>query len=100
MDAEILNTLGLLSAIIGTVIIFKYGINLQQELPCIELEDNTIINHEKYGDITAKELRDKNAQEFRQCKIISRIGIFLVGMGFLFQLFAVWFPQLKLILGI
>ena len=89
MQIQILNSIGLLSAIIGTIMVFIWGLTLQQDSYGRGLEDGNVVKT-KWGDITVKEAREKGEQELKKHKCLSRIGLFLIGVGFLFQLWAVW----------
>lgn len=89
MQIQILNSIGLLLAIIGTIMVFIWGLTLQQESYGLGLDDNNVVKT-KWGDITVKEATEKGEQELKQHKCLSRIGLFLIGLGFLFQLWAVW----------
>ena len=67
-----LYTLGLLSGLVGTALVWKYG------LPAIEA-----LSEESYVEtqITPK---------MRAYAKRSRLGLFLIGVGFLAQLIALW----------
>ncbi len=89
MQVQILSSIGLLLAIVGTIMVFVWGLTLQQDSYGYGLEDGNVVST-KWGDITVVEAREKGAQELRKHKNLSRIGLFLIGLGFLFQLWAVW----------
>ena len=71
---QILNTLGLLSAVIGTAIVWKYG------LPALE-----VIEEGLYSEI-------KITDTMRKYTKLSRIGLALIGAGFALQLLAALAP--------
>jgi len=89
MQIQILNSIGLLLAIIGTIMVFIWGLTLQQDSYGLGLGDNNVVKT-KWGDITVKEATEKGKQELKKHKCLSRGGLFLIGLGFLFQLWAVW----------
>jgi hypothetical protein len=92
MYAKILNTIGLIFSIAGTGFVFKWGLSRQVESYGIGLEKNTPINT-KWGQITVKEAEQREAQEMSEFRCKSRIGLSLIGVGFLFQLVATWIPD-------
>jgi hypothetical protein len=72
MLQAILNTVGLISGMIGAALVFKYG------LPSME-----VLNEGAYVET---EITD----EMRRYTRSSRLGLVLIGVGFLFQFVAVW----------
>ncbi len=88
-DPKILNTIGLLLGIVGVIIIFIWG----PPQPTLEegiglgLEDNTPINE---SGKTVKQHNGEIRQKRKRYNRLSRTGLVLVFLGFLFQLFAVW----------
>jgi ABC-type phosphate transport system auxiliary subunit len=89
MQIQILNTIGLLSAIVGTAMVFFWGLTLQQASYSIGLQDGNEVKT-KWGHITVKEARRRGEQELKKHKRLSRLGLILIMFGFLFQLWAVW----------
>jgi hypothetical protein len=89
MQVQILNSIGLLLGIIGATMVFIWGLTLQPDSYGIELEDGNVVTT-KWGDITVKEARERGEKELKKHKCVSRFGLFLIGLGFLFQLWAVW----------
>ena len=89
MQIQILNSIGLLLAIIGTIMVFIWGLTLQQESYGLGLEDGNEVKT-KWGTIAVKEAREKGEKEVKKHKCFSRCGLFLIGLGFLFQLAATW----------
>ncbi|HTO14790.1 MAG TPA: hypothetical protein VLZ83_03425 [Edaphocola sp.] len=88
-DPKILNTIGLLLGLVGVIIIFIWG----PPQPALEegiglgLEDNTPINE---NGKTVKQHNDEIRQKRKRHNILSRVGLGLIFLGFLFQLFATW----------
>ncbi len=78
MAAPWFNTIGLLLGIVGVAILFIWG------PPQPDLDPHIKMVLEKQDDFT-KRLR-------RRHEIMSRVGLGLVGLGFLVQLIAVWLP--------
>ncbi len=78
MTAQWLNTIGLLLGMAGVLIIFIWG------PPQPDLDPHIKRVLEKQDDFT-KRLR-------RRHEIMSRVGLGLVGLGFLVQLIALWLP--------
>ena len=91
MTPQIANTVGLLLGVVGVVLIFVWGPpqpNLETGIS-LGLEDATPI------DDTGKTVADHNREvEARRRRhiILSRVGLALIGIGFLFQLLAAWLP--------
>jgi len=85
-----LNTVGLISGIIGVLVLFKWG----PPQPSFDrgaallLEDNTKLPN---GKTVAQNAADIASLEDRH-KWISKIGLGLIGLGFAFQLWGVWVP--------
>jgi hypothetical protein len=83
-----LNAIGLVFGIIGVVLIFIWG----PPQPSFErgaalgLEDNTKLSN---GKTVAQNNADIAAREERY-KIMSRIGLVLIGLSFALQLWGVW----------
>jgi hypothetical protein len=91
MCAQILNSIGLVSAIIGTCLVFKWALTLQSDSYGVGLEDGNIVDT-KWGRIKVIEAKAKGKEERARYKRYARCGLFLIGAGFLFQLLAVWVP--------
>ena len=89
---KILNIIGLILGIIGVTLIFIWGPpqpQLEKGIG-IGLEDNTPI------DDSGKTVRQYNEEinNKRKCyKIMSKVGLFLVFLGFVFQLWATLLPD-------
>jgi hypothetical protein len=83
-----LNTLGLLFGIVGVALLFVWGPPQPsfEQGGSIGLEDGTRLQNEK---TVAENNADIAAREKRH-KIMSRIGLALVGLSFALQLWAVW----------
>jgi len=92
MCAQILNSIGLIAGIIGTTLIFKWGISFQSQSYGIGVEDGNIVDT-KWGKIPVKEAEIKGDAEESWARKLSKTGIILVGLGFLLQLWAVWIPN-------
>ena len=86
--SKVLNTTGLALGIVGVLILFKWG----PPQPSFErgasvgLEDDTRLSNGKTVDENNAEIA---ANEHRH-ELMSRIGLFLVGVSFALQLWAVW----------
>ena len=91
MCSQILNTIGLVSGIIGTILVFGWGLTLQSESYGLGLEDGNIVDT-KWGRMTVGESNIKGLLERSHHLMISRIGLGLIAVGFGFQLGAVWTP--------
>ena len=89
MCAKILNSIGLILSIIGSVFWFVWGLSKTSESYGIGLGPNNIINS-KWGRITVAEAELKGAQEMAKCSKLARFGLFLIALGFAFQLVATW----------
>ncbi|HVU07022.1 MAG TPA: hypothetical protein VHG89_00600 [Verrucomicrobiae bacterium] len=94
MSAQILNSLGLILSIIGTIFVFKWGLSRQPQSFSFGLEDNNIIST-KWGKMTGKDAKQKDAHEEIKYKRLSKSGLSLIAIGFILQLFAVWIPYLS-----
>jgi preprotein translocase subunit Sss1 len=91
MCAQILNSIGLILSIIGTGFVFKWGLSRQTDSFGLALGENTPIDT-KWGKITVKEAEKKEAEEMAEFRCLSKIGLLLIGIGFVFQLIATWIP--------
>ena len=91
MDPRILSTIGLILGIIGVLTLFFCGPPQPTLTPgvSLELENGTTI------DDSGKTVADFNREieeRRKTCTIISRIGLFLIMIGFALQIWAVWSP--------
>ena len=89
MIIQILNTIGLALGIIGVLIIFKWG-PPQPDLgegTNLLAEDDTPINS---TGKTSGENDIETMEKRRKYKRRSRLGLFLIMVGFIIQLIAVW----------
>jgi hypothetical protein len=91
MCTQILNSIGLIFSIVGTGFLFKWGLSRQSESYGLGLGENTPIDT-KWGIITVKEAEQKESKEIAEFRCWSKIGLLLIGIGFLFQLVAIWLP--------
>ena len=86
--SRILNSVGLVLGMIGVVMLFVWG-PPQPSFPesvGIAVEPNTVLNDgRKVADMIEADQREKRKYEVR-----SRVGLGLVGIGFMVQLVAVW----------
>ena len=93
MTPQAANTIGLVLGILGVVLIFIWGPpqpNLETGIS-LGIEDATPI------DDTGKTVADHNreVQALRRRHLVfSRVGLALIGVGFLFQLAASWLPTM------
>ncbi len=91
MTPQSVNTLGLFLGILGVVLIFIWGPpqpSLQTGIS-LGIEDATPI------DDTGRTVADHNREIEALCRrhmILSRVGLGLIGVGFLLQLVATWLP--------
>jgi drug/metabolite transporter (DMT)-like permease len=95
MTSRLINTIGLVLGIIGVVFIFLWGPPQPNFEPGISvgLEAANVIDAQ--GTTVAQ--RDlKVASDRRQYVIRSYVGLAFIGLGFVFQLWAVWMPQQSL----
>ena len=98
MRQQIINTIGLVLGIIGVVILFFFA-PLQPTLETgigIGLEDGTVI------DSSGKTVAQHDAEVLSRRQhydCMSKIGLSLVGLGFVFQLLATWVPPAKFTSG-
>lgn len=91
MNPKIVSSIGLILGIIGVVFIFIWGPPQPKLTPGVSLglESGTQINN------TGKTVADYNreVEKRRKCHtLMSRFGLFLILIGFVFQLWAVWLP--------
>ena len=89
MCPKILNSVGLILSIIGSIFWFVWGLSRNVESFQIELEDNDIVET-KCGKMTVKEAKRRDEAEIADCGKLARLGMFLIGLGFVFQLIAAW----------
>ena len=82
MIARILNTLGLLIGIIGVCIIFRFG------WPQPTFMTGTLIDFGGSQEHDKQIIAERALYQRR-----STTGLIFIGVGFLFQLVAVWVPQ-------
>ena len=91
MTPQATNTIGLVLGILGVMLIFIWGPpqpNLETGIS-LGIEDATPI------DDTGKTVADRNREVDalrRRHVVLSRVGLALIGLGFLFQLAASWLP--------
>ena len=86
---KILNSIGLLLGLVGVTFIFIWGPpqpNLEEGIS-ICLEDNTPIDD---SGKTAKDHDNEIKKKRERHKLMSKIGLLLVFLGFLFQFIATW----------
>ncbi len=91
MTPQATNTIGLVLGILGVVLIFIWGPpqpNLETGIS-VGLEDATPIDDA--GKTVADHNREIEARRRRHV-VLSRVGLALIGVGFLFQLAASWLP--------
>lgn len=92
MTSQTANALGLMLGIVGVVIIFFWG----PPQPYLEtgmalgLEDATTISSS--GKTVAEHNREIEAIRHRYV-LLSRLGLTLIGVGFVFQFIAIWLPS-------
>lgn len=89
MNAQILNSLGLILGLIGVLFIFIWGPpqpNLEEGIG-MGLEDGTPIDS---SGKTVKQHDEEIKAKRKKYNLMSRIGLTLVFIGFLFQLLANW----------
>ena len=87
MCVKVLNSIGLILSIIGSVFWFVWGTARTRESFGLALEENTPIET-KWGRITVKEASAKS--ELSRCVWLAKFGMLLIGIGFVFQLIATW----------
>jgi hypothetical protein len=88
LTARWLNTIGLLLGMAGVLIIFRWGPPQPDfhESVGLGLEDETLLpDGTRVSDVAEAARRAK-----RWHKIMSRVGLGLIGLGFFVQLMAVW----------
>jgi hypothetical protein len=87
MTAAVLNTVGLVLGILGVVVIYEWGPpQPNYELDrYIRLEQSVAISQEELALLKEKAV----------ARSMSAIGLGLIGLGFVFQLAAVWIPYLN-----
>ncbi|PSJ15949.1 hypothetical protein [Nitrosomonas supralitoralis] len=69
--------------------VFIWGVTLERESFGLGLEDKTLVNT-KWGRITVEEAAVKSRLERKHHQYLSKLGLALIGVGFLLQLVAVW----------
>jgi hypothetical protein len=89
MCTKILNSIGLILSIIGSVFWFKWGLSQTSESFGIELGTKNQVDT-KWGRITVEEAKKKGNEEMARCRNLARFGLFLIALGFAFQLVATW----------
>jgi hypothetical protein len=90
VTAHCLNAIGLFLGMAGVVVIFVWGPPQPsfEESVGVALDSNTVlVDGTKISDLEKANKRLK-----RRHRILSRIGLGLVGVGFLFQFVALWVP--------
>lgn len=88
-NSKVLNTIGLGFGLIGVIFIFIWGPpqpTLNEGIG-LGLEDNTQIDG---SGKTVKQYNEEIKKKRKRYNVLSRIGLKLVFIGFLFQLFATW----------
>jgi hypothetical protein len=88
-NGKLLNTIGLLLGLVGVIIIFIWGPPQPQleEGITIGLEDNNIIDE---NGKTVKQFNEETKNRRRRHNILSRVGLGLIFIGFIFQLWGTW----------
>ena len=90
MDPVILATIGLVIAMFGTVLVFWFGVPPSKETwgysQLLEKEVET----KRWGRITHKEAMEKEQIWYDRCRFWSRVGLVMVFVGFLFQLWSLY----------
>ena len=95
MCPQILNTIGLISGIIGTIFVFKWGLPPARESFNIALSDKTSVRYNRKDTTLPKEEAEAAEDRYMtRCKRLSRTGLALIAIGFGLQLVAVWLPSL------
>jgi len=89
MCVKVLNSIGLILSIIGSVFWFVWGTARTMESFGLALGENTPIET-KWGRITVKEASAKSEAELSRCVWLAKFGMLLIGIGFVFQLIATW----------
>jgi hypothetical protein len=90
---KFLNTIGLVLGILGTFLLFQYGLPQPDfgEATAIAVSDNTPLP----DGHTAKEHGEAVRVVKAKYEHLSKLGIALVATGFVFQLIAIWIPAKK-----
>jgi len=86
-DYQILNSIGLISGIIGVIFIFIWGPPQPQleEGVGFGLEDNSAIDE---SGKTVKEFNEEIRRKRCRHSVFSKLGLFLIFIGFVLQLWA------------
>ena len=88
MTAQWLNTIGLVLGIVGVLIIFRWGPPQPDfdETIGVALDPGIV-----FADGTkASDMEEATRRLKRRHKVMSRVGLGLIGLGFVAQLAAVW----------
>ena len=93
MTVKSLNTIGLSLGILGVVIIFFFCPPQPsfQEATVLSVSAGTTF----VDGTTEAERREKTRQEKQLYSCMSKVGLGLIGLGFAFQLCAVWRPMIN-----
>jgi hypothetical protein len=86
---KLLITIGLLLGLVGVIIIFIWGppqLQLEEGIG-IGLEDNNPIGE---NGKTVKQFNEETKNRRRRHNILSRVGLGLIFIGFIFQLWGTW----------
>jgi hypothetical protein len=88
-SGKLLNTIGISLGLVGVIIIFIWGPPQPQleEGVGIGVSDNTPID--KSGK-TAKQFNEEIKKRRRRHDVLSRVGLGLIFIGFIFQLWGTW----------
>lgn len=91
MKTKIINTIGLVCGIIGVLMIFKWGPPQPNLNPGTHL---SLHNKTVMADGTSiQEVEDKKAMQKEEQQMYSLIGLGFIGVGFMVQLVAIWYPS-------
>ena len=88
-NGKLLNTIGLLLGLVGVILIFIWGPPQPQleEGIGIGLEDNTPIDE---NGKTVKQFNGETKNRRRRHNLLSRVGLGLIFIRFIFQLWGTW----------
>jgi hypothetical protein len=98
MSQQILNSIGLVLGIIGVVVLFFYG----PPQPTLETGISIGLESANVIDSSGKTVAQHNAEVSARRQLhdrMSKLGLFLVGLGFAFQLWAAWAPAAQCTTG-
>jgi hypothetical protein len=85
---QCLNAIGLISGMVGVIVLFFWGPPQPsfEETVGVALDSGTVLTN----GTKVSELENANKRRKRRHRIMSSIGLGLVGLGFLFQFVALW----------